>query len=84
MFMYVMRLVSGMVVVFWYSLFCIDGMFLFVLRFCIAYALGAVFFKRNPATVHRLLPWLTREFRVLLGVQHVDFMIQLVLSLIEK
>lgn len=46
--------------------------------------LAAAFFRQNPACTHRLVPWLTREFRVLLGTDHVQFMIQLVLSLISK
>lgn len=43
-----------------------------------------MFFQQNPACTHRLVPWLTREFQVLLGPEHVQFMIQLVLSLIDK
>ena len=45
---------------------------------------GAMFFRQNPACTHRLVPWLTREFKVLLGPEHVQFMIQLVLSLLSK
>ena len=33
---------------------------------------------------HRLLPWLTRDLRVVLGEEHVEFMMQLILSLIDK
>ncbi|CAI8054548.1 E3 ubiquitin-protein ligase Topors [Geodia barretti] len=44
----------------------------------------AMFFRQNPACTHRLVPWLTREFKVLLGPEHVQFMIQLVLSLLSK
>ena len=47
-------------------------------------SLAATFFQQNPACTHRLVPWLTREFRVLLGPTHVQFMIQLVLSLVDK
>ena len=32
---------------------------------------------------HRLLPWLSRDLRVILGEEHVEFMLQLVLSLID-
>ena len=33
---------------------------------------------------HRLLPWLTRDLRVVLGEEHVEFMMQLIMSLIDK
>jgi E3 ubiquitin-protein ligase Topors len=44
------------------------------------------FFKSNPAATHRLIPFLIREMRVLLGndLEHVHFVVQLILSLIDK
>jgi len=45
---------------------------------------AASFFRENPACTHRLVPWLSREFTVLLGKQHVDFMIQIIMSLVDK
>ena len=50
----------------------------------LSFVAAAVFFQRNPACTHRLVPWLTREFGVLLGPEHAQFMIQLVLSLVDK
>lgn len=50
----------------------------------LSYFSAAAFFRKNPACTHRLVPWLTREIRVLLGPDHVQFIIQLVLSLIDK
>ena len=46
--------------------------------------LAASFFKSNPAAVHRLLPWLSRDIKAILGEEHVEFMIQLILSIIDK
>ena len=45
---------------------------------------AAAFFHENPASTHRLYPWLNREFRVLLGEEDMEFMIQIVMSLIDK
>lgn len=50
---------------------------------CVSCA-AASFFRHNPASVHRLIPWLARELRVLVGRDHVDFMVQLILSLVDK
>ena len=55
-----------------------------VYTLCVVVCSAAEFFRQNPACTHRLVPWLTREFRVLLGPEHIKFMIQLVLSLIDK
>lgn len=46
--------------------------------------ISSSFLKRNPAAIHRLLPWLSRDIKVLLGEQHVEFVIQLILSLIDR
>ncbi|XP_003388691.2 PREDICTED: E3 ubiquitin-protein ligase Topors-like [Amphimedon queenslandica] len=46
--------------------------------------ISASFFKSNPAAVHRLLPWLSRDIKATLGEEHVEFMIQLILSIIDK
>lgn len=44
------------------------------------------FFRINPACTHRLIPWLTRDLRVLLNddESHVGFVLQIILSLIAK
>lgn len=44
------------------------------------------FFRANPACTHRLIPWLTRDLRVLLNDEesHVNFVLQIILSLITK
>ena len=54
-----------------------------LLLFCCVSS-AAAFFKANPAMTHRLLPWLTRDLRVVLGEEHVEFMMQLIMSLIDK
>lgn len=47
--------------------------------------ISAKFFRQNPACTHRLVPWLMRELKVVLGgEEHVEFLIQIVLSLIDK
>ena len=44
------------------------------------------FFRSNPACTHRLIPWLTRDLRALLNdvESHVSFVLQIILSLINK
>ncbi|XP_038048527.1 E3 ubiquitin-protein ligase Topors-like [Patiria miniata] len=43
------------------------------------------FFSENPATTHRLVPWLRRELGILFtGEDHVTFMTQYILSLIPN
>ena len=44
------------------------------------------FFRSNSACTHRLIPWLTRDLRALLNdvESHVSFVLQLILSLINK
>lgn len=44
----------------------------------------AQFYKSNPAATHRLVPWLTREFKVILGEENVSFMVALVNSMLNK
>ena len=48
--------------------------------------LAPAFFRSNPACCHRLIPWLTRDLRILLNdfESHVDFVLQIILSLITK
>lgn len=57
-----------------------------IVMFIIVYLFvsAASFFRSNPASTHRLFPWLTREFKVLVGDEHVEFMLQLMQSLIDK
>lgn len=44
------------------------------------------FFLAYPACTHRLIPWLTRDLKVLLNDEesHVNFVLQIILSLITK
>ena len=44
------------------------------------------FFSSNPASTRRLIPWLTRELMALLNdvEEHVSFVLQFILSLINK
>ena len=44
----------------------------------------AKFYKSNPAATHRLMPWLTREFKVIVGEENTSFMIALVNSMLNK
>ena len=61
-------------------------------KYCISYeyhliyliTLDAQFYKSNPATTHRLMPWLTREFKVILGEENTSFMVALVNSMLSK
>ncbi|XP_065905922.1 E3 ubiquitin-protein ligase Topors-like isoform X2 [Dysidea avara] len=41
------------------------------------------FFKSNPAASHRLIPWLTREFKVILGEEDSGFVVALINSLLD-
>ena len=43
-------------------------------------------FRSNPASTHRLIPWLTRDLRALLNDEESDvsFVLQFILSLINK
>ena len=45
---------------------------------------GAQFYKSNPALTHRLMPWLTREFKVIVGEENTSFMVALVNSMLNK
>ena len=67
---YFLRAVSGSV--------CCDVLFV-----CL-FVSAASFFHGNPASTHRLFPWLTRELKVVVGDEHVEFMLQLIQSLIDK
>ena len=48
--------------------------------------ISAAFFSRNPASTHRLVPWLNRELNVLLNHHddHIQFVLELILDLIKR
>ena len=48
--------------------------------------ISAAFFARNPASTHRLVPWLNRELNVLLNHHddHIQFVLELILELITR
>lgn len=50
------------------------------------YSIAPAFFGVNPACSHRLIPWLNRDLRVLMHDEesHVNFLLQIILSLITK
>ncbi len=57
---------------------------LFYYKFVCLVLLGASFFHTNPASSHRLVPWLNREIEALLGAEHVSFITKLIMSTIER
>ena len=52
--------------------------------YCWYAVIDAKFYKSNPAATHRLMPWLTREFKVIIGEENASFMIALVNSMLNK